>query len=153
VNGRKVISPKSKLNHDDGACNLKGKYDSLFFKPPPVSVTSEGVKQYICDKVPGHDYRSVPNLVLDYHLVTRPYVSKTKPHTHQYHEFLAWYSCNPNNPEEFGAEIVLHLGEEQEKHVITTSTLVSLPPGFPHCPMEITRVDKPIFQIAMSIEV
>jgi hypothetical protein len=92
-------------------------------------------------------------LMLNYHLVTNPYVSKSSPHTHNYHEFLAWYGCNLKDPEDFGAEIVLYLGEELEKYVITEPTLVSFPPGFSHCPMEITRVDKPIFQIALALDV
>lgn len=47
--------------------------------------------------------------------------------------------------------MVLYLGEEQEKHVFTRPTLVYLPIGFPHCPLEITRVDSPIIQIEVML--
>ena len=46
---------------------------------------------------------------------------------------------------------MLYLGEEMEKHVFTRPTIVYLPVGFPHCPLEITRVDSPIIQIEIML--
>ena len=129
------------------------KYDKYIFNPPPVLFKTGDNGQIIWNSNVLNNTLTIPNLTLNYHLVTKPYISKSTPHTHNYQEFLAWYGCNLKDPEDFGAEIVLYLGEELEKYVITKSTLVSLPPGFSHCPMEITRVDRPIFQIAMTLDV
>lgn len=63
----------------------------------------------------------------------------------------AWYGGNPAEPEDFGAEVVLYLGAELEKHVFTRPTIVFIPAGFPHCPMEVTRVDRPIIQIEIML--
>jgi hypothetical protein len=127
------------------------KYEKLFQNPPPVLFKENG--QIVYPTITGNQNQPIPNLVLNYHPITHPYVSKNSPHTHSYHEFLAWYGGKLQDSDDFGAEIVLYLGEELEKYVITRPTLVSLPPGFPHGPMEITRVDRPIFQVAMALKV
>ena len=46
---------------------------------------------------------------------------------------------------------MFYFGEELEKYVFTRPTIVSLPPGLPHCPLEITRVDRPIIQIEVML--
>ena len=38
-----------------------------------------------------------------------------------------------------------------EKYVFTRPTMVSLPLGLPHCPLEITRVDRPIIQLEIML--
>ncbi len=43
------------------------------------------------------------------------------------------------------------MGEELEKYVITQPTIISLPPGLVHCPLEITKIVHPIIQIEMMI--
>ena len=52
---------------------------------------------------------------------------------------------------DLGAEVEMCMGEELEKHVFTRPTIISLPPGLVHCPLEITRVDRPIIQIEMML--
>src|SRR3989304_5437601 len=52
--------------------------------------------------------------------VTRPFVSDNPCHTHNFHEFLAWYGGNPAAPEDFGAEGVIYLGKEVGKDVFTS---------------------------------
>jgi hypothetical protein len=64
---------------------------------------------------------------------------------------MAWYGSNPHDPNDFQAEIVFYFGKELEKHVFTRPTIISLPPGLPHHPFEITRVDSPIIQIEIMI--
>jgi hypothetical protein len=128
------------------------KYEKYFFDPPPVPIAGDNA-QNLVDNIIKHNARPAPNLTLNYHFVTRPYISKILPHTHNYQEFLAWYGCNLKEPDGFDAEIVLYMGKELEKYIITKPTLVSLPPGFLHCPMVITKVGKPFFQIAMALEI
>jgi hypothetical protein len=43
------------------------------------------------------------------------------------------------------------MGKELERHVFTRPTVISLPPGLVHCPLEITRVDRPIIQIEIML--
>ena len=45
---------------------------------------------------------------------------------------------------DFGAEVELYLGDEGEKHIIDKTTVVHVPAGLSHCPLNFTKVDKPI---------
>jgi hypothetical protein len=46
---------------------------------------------------------------------------------------------------------VFYFGEELEKHVFTRPTIVSLPLGLPHCPLEVTHVDSPVIPIEIML--
>jgi hypothetical protein len=66
-----------------------------------------------------------------------------KPHVHSYHEILLFIGADVNDLSELGGEAEMSLGKEMERHIITTPTAVVLPRGFPHCPLAITKLDKP----------
>jgi hypothetical protein len=83
--------------------------------------------------------------------VRKPFKGDNPCHTHNFWEFMAWYGTNPEDPNDFGAEVVFYFGKELEKHVFTRPTIVSLPPNLPHHPFEIVRVDRPIIQIEIMI--
>lgn len=71
-----------------------------------------------------------------------------KPHVHNYHEFLCFIGSDPDDLTSLGAEAELSLGKEQEKHIINTPTIAVMPKGFPHCPLTITKLEKPfIFSV------
>jgi hypothetical protein len=65
------------------------------------------------------------------------------PHTHEVAELLIHIGTDPDDPTDLGAEVEMCMGEEMEKHVITKSTVVYIPPGTIHCPWTIKRVDRP----------
>ncbi|NLE11409.1 MAG: hypothetical protein GX630_07855 [Actinobacteria bacterium] len=67
-----------------------------------------------------------------------------EPHKHDFHQILCFVGGDPANIRDFGAEIEVYLGEEQEKHVITTNTAITIPPGLYHCPINFVKVDKPV---------
>jgi hypothetical protein len=48
-------------------------------------------------------------------------------------------------PFDFDAEISLCMGEEMEEYIITQPTIVRIPPGITHCPLNFKRIDKPVF--------
>ena len=76
--------------------------------------------------------------------ITQPFTMIQKSHVHDRAQFLMFAGGNPLSVKEFGAEIELFLGEEGEKHVITTPAVVYIPAGLWHGPLVYTRVDKPI---------
>ena len=43
----------------------------------------------------------------------------------------------------FGGEVVFYFGEEMEKHVFNTPTVVIAPKGLVHCPLITRKVEKP----------
>jgi hypothetical protein len=68
---------------------------------------------------------------------------KRDPHVHPYDEILLFVGCDPDNPEYLGAEIEIAMGQEQEKHVFHTSTVVVAPKELVHCPLNTRKVDQP----------
>ena len=79
--------------------------------------------------------------------VTQPRLMEDKPHKHDFHQFLCFLGGNPLNIGDFGAEIEVWLGEEGEKHTITSPTIVHYPPGLVHNPLNYKKVEKPVFHL------
>ena len=77
--------------------------------------------------------------------VVAPHLLGDPPHKHEYDEFLFFIASDPKTAPDLGGEVEIALGEEWEKHVITTSSIVCLPRGVHHCPIHIKRVDKPFY--------
>lgn len=69
------------------------------------------------------------------------------PHTHPVPEVLVALGSDPNNPKDLGAEFELCMGEEMEKHLINTSTLIYIPENTVHCPFTIHKVTRPFLFI------
>jgi hypothetical protein len=67
-----------------------------------------------------------------------------KPHIHPKPEILFFMGTDTNDLTRLGAEAELVLGKELETYTITKPTAVIIPGGFPHCPLTITRVDRPM---------
>ena len=66
-------------------------------------------------------------------------------HKHDADEYLLFLGNNPSDMTDLGAEVEICLGEEQEKHVITTPTVVYAPKGLYHMPCNFKKVDRPIY--------
>ena len=65
------------------------------------------------------------------------------PHIHKDAELLFHIGTNPDDPTDLGAEIEMYMGKELERHVITKSTVIYIPPNFIHCPWKAIRTDRP----------
>jgi hypothetical protein len=93
----------------------------------------------------GYDFK------IGHQFVRKPFKEDNPCHSHNFQEFRTWYGGNPDDHDDFQAEIVFCLGKEFEKHILTRPTIISIPSGLPHHPFEITRVDSPIIQIEIMI--
>ena len=76
--------------------------------------------------------------------ITYPYLMPDPPHSHPFDEFLFFTGGNLADISDFGAVIEVGLGEEWEKHIIDTTSIVYIPAGLMHCPINVKQVDKPI---------
>ena len=65
------------------------------------------------------------------------------PHIHSEAELLIHIGTNPDDPMDLGAEVELYMGPELERHVITRSTVVFIPPNFIHAPWNPLKTVKP----------
>jgi quercetin dioxygenase-like cupin family protein len=72
-------------------------------------------------------------------------------HAHEWGEVFGFIGMNPKeDPHDLGGEIEFYLNGE--KHLITRSSLIWVPPGLKHCPIQFNRIDKPflLFTLGMT---
>lgn len=86
---------------------------------------------------------------LGYHCINSNYEVPFS-HSHDFHELLCFIGGNPLDINDLGAEISICLGEEQEEHIITSATVVSIPPGLKHCPLKVLKITKPFVFLEVS---
>ncbi|MGD9159616.1 MAG: hypothetical protein PVG39_14480 [Desulfobacteraceae bacterium] len=74
------------------------------------------------------------------------------PHIHKYDEFLIFLGAElPDLCSSFDAEVDLWMGEEMEKHTITSTTVVFIPKGMQHAPLNFRKINKPILFHALYL--
>jgi hypothetical protein len=78
-------------------------------------------------------------------VVRKPYMFHEPTHKHNFTEFFIFFGSNPMNMQEFDADVEFTFGEEREKHVISSPSIVVVPPGVYHCPLNYARVGKPFY--------
>ncbi len=62
-------------------------------------------------------------------------------------ELIGFFSSDPANPYDLGAEIEYSI--DGEAHLLTRSTMIFVPAGIPHNPMRILKVDRPVFHFSV----
>ena len=74
------------------------------------------------------------------------------PHVHKYDEFLIFLGAElPDLCGSFDAEIDLWMGEEMEKHTITSTTVVFIPKGVQHAPLNFRAIRKRVLFHALYL--
>lgn len=116
-------------------------------KNPKTGELAEG---YNFPSVFAHKGELHADYTLGFHYMTGPY-EENYPHTHEGHEILCFVGGNPENFNDFDAEIVIALGKESELYSITSPAVVSIPPGLIHGPLTFKRVSKPVFFIEVTL--
>ena len=104
---------------------------------------SGGHLAFIRGNNPGFDF-----LIMCESLKKAPYrfgPNPEKPHAHPMLEILFFVGTNTDNLGDLGGEAEICLGKEKERHVITRPTAVVIPGKLVHCPLTITRVDRPFY--------
>lgn len=101
--------------------------------PAIISAALEGLKDWA-----GIQHR------INWKYISQPVVLEAKPHSHDFDQFLCFLGSDPVNPQDFGADIELSLGQEGEKHVISVASVTCVPKGLIHCPLTIKKIDKPV---------
>ena len=94
-----------------------------------------------------NEYRN--GTTLGYHCINANY-EVPMTHSHDFHELLCFIGGDPENIDDLGAEISICLGDELEEHIITSATVVSMPPGLKHCPLIVKKVTKPFVFLEIS---
>jgi hypothetical protein len=72
------------------------------------------------------------------------------PHTHKFEEILLFMGADCNNLNFLGAEGECAMGKEKEIHTFNKPTAIICPEMLPHCPLTVTKVDKPFLFMVVS---
>jgi dTDP-4-dehydrorhamnose 3,5-epimerase-like enzyme len=91
------------------------------------------------------------NFSFRWHYITGPWLMEEKPHAHDFDQFTCFMGGNPTNVRDFGAEVEMFFGEEQERYVINTTTILYVPKGLVHGPLSFKRVDRPVMFINIPL--
>jgi len=106
------------------------------------------IAHYTGKSIVAHDGELDADCSMGYHCISKP-MSFDRPHSHDFPEMLCFIGGNPRDITDFGAEIEFTLGGE--KHLITTTAVVSIPKGVKHCPIVFKKVTKPIIFLEVSL--
>ena len=129
---------------------------------PPSGHTDEGKYGKYVIKEPYAKYHQLENVTVDpkqlmadciitHQVFFKPEVIVPKPHSHDFVEIIGLLGTNPMNCREFDAEFEWCLGEEQEKHIITVPTVISMAKGLLHGPIEIKKINKPVIFLEVML--
>lgn len=121
----------------------KTKYGKYFITEP----IELGPMLHICgdDDCYGLQFPSFP-VEVQLLCLSEPGTMIAKPHSHDVDELFFIFGGNPRNYFEFGAEIEIMMGEgaDQERHIVDKTTIIYIPAGIVHCPINTLKVDKPV---------
>ena len=84
------------------------------------------------------------NLTMALSCITQPFLMIKEPHKHDFDQFLCFLGGNPMNFGDFGAEVEFFMGEEREKRIINATSIIFVPKGLVHGPLNFKIIDKPI---------
>ena len=122
------------------------KYDNYFFKEPIVQGKFAPRLIFYSEEHVGDK----PFSVL-WNCVAEPFFMVETPHSHEFDQFLHFYGGDSRNIADFDAEVELSLGNEGEKHIITETTVVHIPKGMIHCPLNFKVVNKPVIFMNVAL--
>ena len=125
-------------------------YDRYFTKGV-VRYDTWGGQKISLSTVPEHILPAGAKVNLDLSVVRQPYLFHDVTHKHNFTEFYFFFGSNPMDMKEFDAEVEFCFGTEREKHVITGPTIVVVPPGVFHFPLNFKEIKKPIYFLEVSL--
>jgi mannose-6-phosphate isomerase-like protein (cupin superfamily) len=73
-------------------------------------------------------------------------------HLHDFDEYLFFQSANMADMSDFDAEIEIEMGEKGEIYTIKEPTILYVPAGLKHCPLNFKVINKPVFFFHIRVE-
>jgi hypothetical protein len=86
------------------------------------------------------------NFSMSWWAITKPFEMVTECHAHDFDQFLILVGGDLTNMPDLGGEVELTLsrdGKKLEKFVITEATMVYVPAGLYHCPLNFKKINNP----------
>ena len=91
--------------------------------------------------------------IMTHHVFIEPEMVLKASHVHDdFTQILTFIGTNPLDVHDFGGcEIEICLGEEEEKHLITSPAIVIYNAGLPHGPLHFRKVPKPVIFLEIML--
>lgn len=133
-----------------------GKYDKYFIEtslnpPNPVEKVRKSVVFHPYS-VDGEESAGIPGaFLMESQMVvqpTDPALRRSRPHCHDFDEWMVFASVDPNDITNLGGEVEFWMGDE--RYVITKSTAIFIPKFTMHLPVNMLRVDRPFFWLTTA---
>ena len=83
--------------------------------------------------------------------ISQPVLMEAGPMKHDFDQILCFVGGDTRNIFEFDAEVELCLGDELEKHIINSPSVVYVPKGLTHCPINFKKIGKPIIFLDITL--
>jgi hypothetical protein len=120
----------------------KRKYEKHFFSNPLIK--GDDVKhRIVCQGSKTGFDGLMKNYWLRWNCITKPR-SMGDPHTHDFDEIFHFFGADAGDISDFQAVVDFSMGEEGEIYTFNKPTIVYIPAGLVHAPINIKVVKKPI---------
>jgi hypothetical protein len=136
---------ETKLGEDTTEIRTAEPSYERFFRKSVVMENQWGSEEIGLSAIPMHILPAGYKIGLSASAVKKPYLYHDTTHKHEFTEFFLFLGSNPMDMNEFDAEVEFSLGAEREKHIITSPTIVTVPPGTYHAPINYKKVGKPFY--------
>lgn len=132
------------------------KYDHLFCtrmkEIPLTNASSPGTILTPTISFRGESDLPGAGMNIGFRTYVKPFKMEAQSHHHDVDEYLFFLGAQlPDLTANFDAEIEIFLGPEYERHIITKPTILYIPRGFEHNPMDIKRVGKPLLFMPLNL--
>ena len=124
---------------------VEDKYDKYFITEPVIK--GDDVKKRLAFF--GSQHFSGLNYWVRWNCFTKPRLFKDPPHAHDFDQVFHFMGGDPDDITDFRAVVEFTL--EGEKYIFDRMTLIYVPKGMVHCPIEVTKVDKPIMFMNVAL--
>jgi uncharacterized RmlC-like cupin family protein len=127
---------------------MQEKYERLFHEVQPRSDVPGDFMRAPYAWFDGENAVPDSGLTVGFQIIDKPAVLRTEPHYHADEQYLIFMGAVwPNIFDSWDGEVWVYMGKSldtMEKIVVTKPTIIHVPPGYYHCPIEIKRVGNPI---------
>lgn len=114
-----------------------------YFSPRPF-IDGTDVRYRIVIQGSLHEFGGIfQNYWLRWNCINKP-ISMANPHTHDFDEIFHFFGAEAADISDFDAVVEVTMGEALEEHTITEPTIVYVPAGLVHAPINVKTVNKPI---------
>ena len=98
-------------------------------------------------QIPGSEFNS------SFQIFVKPFFLDRVQHRHPKDEYLVFLGASFPNVFDFDAKIEFTIGkdEEAETYVIDKPTIIRIPAGMYHCPLNFKEINKPVLFLAMCM--